>query len=422
MAGLRLPTKLVNFLSYFFIALFIAWLSFLPESIQYRFSLAVKISLAAALIFFLFFRGENFKEYFFSKYDRSLWIYLALLSFNVWFSEDVKNSLAFYRHFVITSTLIYFIFKNELKFLNIKIIFYIFAFCASLVAFLAFWEMLSRSNPIYQNWAKNDVFYLRFLGKRAVSTMSHPIVLGCYFVPILPFAYYLYKESPFGTIKRTVMWTTFVSLVAGLFLTLSRCSWFICFIMISLGLIFKRKIKFVIICWLIFLLIPTIAAHPVFENTEFYRLSFKRIKMHLRYGNRPVQYITTISILKKHPFLGVGLTRYRDVYYQYASRKLPWELKVPESIYLGHLAEAGLLGFLGLALFLINIFRNFWHNYFRQQEKGVKEHLQVIFISFVGLLLNLGWFDGFAWHTSLYLFWILTGLMAGISLYNNYKT
>jgi O-antigen ligase len=79
---------------------------------------------------------------------------------------------------------------------------------------------------------------------------------------------------------------------------------------------------------------------------------------------------------------------------------------IPESIYLMHLAETGILGFLGLVILLTQVLRRAWLNCHLQGEISF-----IMMMSFLGLLFNLASFDGFLWKTPFYLFWIFLALI-----------
>jgi len=403
----KITDKIVLVLAF----LFIGWISFIPQPLQDKYANLVVIILVLCLAVLFFFRRAKFKDDFFSGQDKFFWLYLALLGINVWFSEDVRSSLAFYRHFVFSCLAIYFIFKNEIKLLKPERIFYCLVICAGLVSILAIWEIVSGSNFLYPSFVPNP-YYQCFIGRRAMSTQLHPIVLGCYLVTILPMAYYFFRAAT-SWLKRIFSAFFLLLIFAGLVLTFSRCSWFILFCVISLGLILKRKARYIVLIWLLFLGLMFIAGQPRFRGSAFGRLRFEMVRWHLNYGNRPLQYITTKNILKKHPFVGVGLTLYRVMYDEYAVRPLPWELRVPESIYLMHLAESGIIGFLGFGLVLLHLFKGFWQKVKESSEE--KNFWLAIFLSFVALLLNFGWFDGFGWKSPLYLFWVFAGVMAGVN-------
>jgi O-antigen ligase len=94
--------------------------------------------------------------------------------------------------------------------------------------------------------------------------------------------------------------------------------------------------------------------------------------------------------------------------------KLPYEIMIPDSIYLMHLAETGLIGFTGLILFLINIFKKAV-SFYKRMEGDNKDMSFALILGFTGLLINLASFDGFLWRTPFYLFWMLAGAIAGLS-------
>jgi O-antigen ligase len=118
-------------------------------------------------------------------------------------------------------------------------------------------------------------------------------------------------------------------------------------------------------------------------------------------------------MFRSHPFVGVGINTYREAFDQYYTANLTHEVKIPDSIYLWHLAETGIFGFFGLLVLLFNAFVNI-RTVFSKLEDEEKNILFTIICAFCALLINMGTFDGFLWQTPLSLFWIFYASIAAI--------
>jgi len=387
---------------------FMAWISFIPEPIQYRYRFSVYLALALCLTLSLYSHKFNWKGYFLRKTDFMLWLYFLLLSLNIWFAKDKHLALNSYRDLVIPGFLIYFIFKNEVGVVNLKKILYFFCLCAGVVSLIGILEMITCFNIIYNKYIQN-YFFSRFIGQRMMSTLMHPNILGAYLISSLPFSYY-FCRSKYSRKKKVLNYLLFGLFICAVFLTFSRGTWLACFGLLSIWLWIKNKRTWIILPWMIFLGFSVLASLSFFGHDIQWRFGIIGLRDYLKYGHRTVNYIVTWDIFKAHPFMGIGLGHYRMFFDQYSKIALDYEVKIPDSIYLMHLAETGLTGFMGLMLMLTYNLKAAWVSY-KNETFDKKEIIFIVLMSFLGLLLNMATFDGFLWRTPFYLFWILLSLL-----------
>lgn len=388
--------------------IFIAWVSFVPEPWQVRYDVWLKCGLLLCLALSALKSGKGIAGYFFSRQDIFFWVYLAALSCNIWFAPNRSSVWGYYRHFSITAIAIYFLFKNEVTYLNARRILSGLCLCAGVVAILGLVEGLTRYNFIYEHLVDN-YFYRRYLSEgRVMSTLMHPNILGAYLIACVPAAWYLYKSEPRRAIK-TLRWTAFLLILSVMLLTFSRGTIFSFMLLLTVWLSLRRRIKWLLVIWAVFLILMFAGSQPWARGTVIGRFGING----MRYGNRIMQYPITFNMFLQHPIAGIGLTNYRVLFDQYASNRLPFEFMIPESIYLMQLAEAGILGFTGFLFFLISLIRGVLRRYFNFNTDQ-KELLCAVMLGLGGLLLNMGTFDGFLWRTPLYLFWIFAGILSGL--------
>lgn len=392
------------------VMVFIAVISFFPEPLIACYNSSLELVLALALGLSLYKNKFNLSEYFIKK-NGIFWIYLGLISINIWFAGDRLLAYGYYRYFVITAVLVYFLIKNEVRPGNIRIILHALVICAALVAMAGFLELIFRHNLIYEKFVDN-YFYSRFIREsRMMSTMMHPNVLGSYLVALVPAAYYFYKEEKALKIKYINL-AIFLLILLAIFLTFSRGTWMAGLLMVSLWLLLRKKNQAVFFIWGMFFLVIILLSMPFISDNIRFRYSMDYLFRYLKYSHRVLAYFVTGGMLNSHPFAGIGFGHYRVLFNQYSNAPLVYEIRIPESVYLMHLAEAGLMGFIGFIIFLWNIVRKCLQRYYRDADDGWKKISFSVFMGFTGFLFNMATYDAFLWKTPFYLFWLFSGILA----------
>lgn len=389
---------------------FIAWISFLPEGIQEQKKLAVYFFLCLVLILSLLADKFNPKIYLSFRDDLFFWIYFFLLSLNIWFAPDKKSALSLYLDFCLPAILIYFLFKRASAngTIVLKRILYALCLCAGLVSFFGLVEMITHSNLIYNNFVPIP-WYSRYIGVRMMSTLVHPNVLGSYLIVSVPLSYYFYRNSrDLGS--RSINLLLLLMIILALLLTFSRGSLLAFLLMLSFWLWIKDKKKWIIYLWLVFVLAALLISLCHLSDRSLTRFGMANLWDDLKYNHRLNNYLVSWNMFRQHPFVGIGLDHFRPLFQQYSSRQLPYEFQVPESIYLMHLAEGGLFGFLGLVLLIGDALKKGWQKYCKSNAID-RAMLLAILLGFIGFLLNMSTYDGLLWKTPFYLFWIFLAII-----------
>lgn len=377
----------------------------------------------------LFKQKFNILKCFFNKNSLFLWVYLLSVSLNVWFAHDKNIAFSYYKFLSLTSILIFFTFRSEINRENIEKIFYIYCICAAVVSLIGFAEMFFGRNLIYEHF-RGNFFYPRFIENRMMSTFMHPNVLGCCLIAVFPSAYYFYKTSK-STKLKLLNFSILFFICAGIVLTFSRGTWIAFLFMMTIWFLAKRKIKLILVPWLIFVLFSIIASMPFAGYGLKVRFGMSYLLDYFKHSHRTMQYFISYNMLNAHPFAGIGLNHYRMLFDQYTNTdvfcrvmgysaylgryiisRLIYEIKIPDSIYLMHLAETGIIGFLGLIVFLVMVLSNGVKKY-NGASADFKALLFALIIGFIGILFNMASFDGFLWKAPFYLFWIFAGVLAG---------
>ncbi|MCM8796987.1 MAG: O-antigen ligase family protein [Candidatus Omnitrophica bacterium] len=404
-----MPHKLAKGALFFLLTSFIFSLSFLPEPILTCYQYVTFVSLGIGMLLSLYLNHFHLKRHFFERRDYPLWMYLILVSVTIFFAQDKTASLFFYRRLTMAAILIYFVFKNEYSLRRIEKLLFILVTCAGLVCVFGFIEMVTASNIIYSRYLKTFC-YQRFIGNRMMSTLVHPNVLGAYLIVCLPLAYHFYRKEVVPFI-RAFKFMLLAFILTGTILTFSRGTWCALFLMFLAWCLIKKRFRQLVFIVGIAGIILFIASLPVVKYSILGRFNVEGLWQYIQSGHRIEQYRVTARILAQHPLTGIGLNHYREVFDNYTRRVFPYEVKIPDSIYLMHLAETGLIGFFGLAFFLGSLFIRAFFSYARLEKKK-KEIFFALAMGFIGLLFAMAFFDGFLWKTPLYLLFLCAGIIS----------
>jgi len=375
---------------------FICWVSFVPDPFQAQYKLQLNFALGILFLLSLIEQRFNFREYFLNPPAAVLCAYFLLL---LPAALSSNQAFGFYKDFCLSAALVFFIFRQVAKSKDYQEILYCLVVCAGIVSLLGILEMFLNANPIYLYLLDNP-YYLRFIGKRVMSTLVHPNIVGAYLIGCAPLANYFYRNAPTSRLKLFNL-VCFCLIVAGIILSFSRGTWFACLLMCSFWLWQAGKKKWISYIWLGCVFFSILSAFSIFGSGFSKRFGIVRLFYYVRFSHRAKNYLITWDALKNHPFVGIGLNHYREFAANFTRYRLTPEVRVPDSIYLMHLAETGLLGFLGLALLLFTVLKKAWKN--RQSA---------LFLGFLGLLINMAAFDGLLWQTTFYLFWIFLAILS----------
>jgi len=392
------------------VLIFVAWVSFAPDPVHCSYGGMFKIALFGLLALSLSARRFDAAGYFINK-NEFFWIYLVLFSFNIWFASDRFAAYEYYSDFVLTAAPIYFLITNEIKKIDIKKALYGLCVCAGAVSVIGFFEMLLKTNFIYERFAEN-YYYGRFIVQgRMMSTFTHPNILGSYLIMCVPPAYYFYR-SEYRRGIRHVNLAIFALICSAVFLTFSRGTWIAGLLMVSVWLLFRRRYGRLVFIWIAFFLLIAFLSSPFISGNVRYRFGMPYLWEYLRDSHRTNAYFVTYNMLKDHPFVGIGLGNYRQLFGVYSNVQFPFEVMIPDSVYLMHLAEAGLIGFAGFLIFLGNLLRKCLA-YLKKNDKGM---FFAVFMGFTGMLFNMASYDMFMWKAPFNLYWFFAAVLAGTAM------
>ncbi len=399
------------------------WISLFPQPIQADYHLAFKFFLIVFFIFLLI-EKKDIKSIF-SKKDWPLWLFLVSMLGGIIHADNKQLATRTYFDIALILFFVYYLARElfsskKYAFIIIKTI----CIFSIVVALFGVFELVFRKNPIYEYLIYNP-FYQRYINwpiiPRLMSTQFHPPILGSYLLACLPFGILLAKQK--NLISRRL---GIVSVILGMIviiLTFSRGAF--------LGLIFfilfyfwkTKKITHFILFVLILTLVITLCSQITIRYEEDYipvpfRFGFKS----LIYGShasifseyRYQRLIMTLQMVRDYPFFGVGLMQFREKfdYYYTGPYKVPYEFKIADNMYLTILAETGIIGFIGFCIFIFSLLKAGLKKLQIEQDKQRRNMTLVAMCGLIGLLVNMGGYELFYWHSPYILFCFLCGILA----------
>lgn len=286
--------------------------------------------------------------------------------------------------------------------------------CMSVVALIAVLELATGRNFLYEGIVHNT-FYVRYsrFSSRPMSTLYNPVVAGSYFIGCLPFCFYFLKRA--GLSRKAFGAVLLCACVALVILTSSRG------VFLGLGgmslcyCVLRKKWRTAIAIGaaaLVFVSVASMSSHPGLRQFGIKKIvAGSQDSMISQY--RLERVAMAGRVLARHPFAGMGLGHFRLRFYEFASSPrgelVPYELMIPDNMYLSLLSESGIIGTFGFLLFCGWVFYRALRNY--HADQGADRWMRIVPLAgFAGLLVNMAAYDLFYWHNPFALLCFLAGL------------
>ncbi len=385
--------------------IYVLWLSFFSELLINDFKYLI-FYLFAFVFFSFFILKRYFRLAILARDNIIFWSYiagLAISSLRFLNGTDLILESSF-RSIVLVAVPLYFVSKYLLKKEDVLKIIKIWTLSASVVALIGIMEFFLRRSFLYESIVPN-FFYQRYIYlHRMMSTFIHPNILGAYMITTLPL---IFINKNF---KKGVSVFIFVLILISIILTFSRGTWLALFIMAAIYFSISKRPKRVFILFALLLSFTLfsqfIPGKNIFLKELKRRFSVVSLYNYTVTGHRIYNYTLGLNMFKKHPIIGIGWGSFRARFDEYSDEEFPYEIKIPDSVYLMHLSEVGLIGFLPFSLLLLQVI-------YRR-----KKRFSALTFSFYCLAVNFFTFDGFLWISTLSLFWLLLGLLSNKELEN----
>ena len=395
-----------------FIILF-SWISFFPQPLHDRYAFHAR--LFYGIFFVLLVLNREYRDGLFSLKDWPLWLFIVSLFSGTANAIDKTVAFKTYWYLAITCFFIFYIGKALFAYENNRnIICEIICVCGCLVVFVGIPELYFGRNIIYEKFVQN-YFYRRYAGFRMMSTLSNPTVMGTYMLGCLPFALYLCKGK---TIYLKILGKFSIFLfVFAIILTFSRSVLFGLIVLLLFYLWNRKNIR--LLFFSIIFLTSFLFFNSCQKNLCFQRLGFKGM-VSGAYGSAVSQYRfdrlnMAVKMFKSYPLFGIGLNHFRIRFNEFrskASDEITAEFMIPDNMYLTFLSETGLIGSLGLLVFIFSIFNRGLNQFKKINDNNKKQRALAILSALAGFLIVMCGYELFYWDSPYLFFCLICGFIS----------
>lgn len=289
---------------------------------------------------------------------------------------------------------------------------------------LSFAEVLTGHNILYDNIINLyfRAFYSFHIGKRASSTLVHPLVFSSLLLLYLPLFYNSVSLAK-KRYEKLFFLASSIALLVSLILTGSRGAIIITLLFflyyLTRGIISSKKAVIysiaLITCSMIIIFVISDRGPEIIQQRF---LPFGELMISEEFQHRAVAYIAVYNTLQKDPLFGSGLGSVNAVMRKYTATytdlsKISYTWYTTDNYYLYILLERGLIGFLTL---FIPIFYIFYRSFSIKTPDSVKS-LRTGLILF---LIHISLLDGLNWILLYSHFYFFLGLLfLTLSSHNN---
>ena len=265
---------------------------------------------------------------------------------------------------------------------------------------------------------------------RPYGGLPHPNLLAAFLFLSIFFLYFIWLRKKHTSVINCLITFALGWLIFCLGLTFSRVIIAV-FVLASLTyfiFVFReakkkkdkelfRRLVFVSILFFVFCSLFVVLAWP--EVSSRFSLSIKEQAVVLRsFYNQ-----TALSIIKEHPFLGIGLGNFVWEIRQMLHLLAGWLHQPVHNLYLLIAAETGLIGLVLFLMFIFQLLKRFIKQRTPRQNKfdagqamNSEHYYLLLFVVFCSLLIGLS--DHFLWslQQGQLIFWLILGLIASFNV------
>ncbi|MCM8799839.1 MAG: O-antigen ligase family protein [Candidatus Omnitrophica bacterium] len=401
--------KLIDFLKKATLLLLCMVIFSIPISIA-----LTNITIGLALIFWLINKILN-KDLIFKKTPINIFLILLILvsAISMVNSSNIVSSLGGMQKLAKYIFLFFIIVETVDDKDKLKRIVFAWILGLSLVSIDGFFQYLTgkdfiRGYPLPVSLWK---MYGNLPSPRIKASMHNPNDFACYLISSIPLILplFLYYTKRF---KKMLLGLIFVISFFCMFHTQFRGAGLAFVVIVILLSIIKKDIRLAILLLIFLLSLPIILPKPLLywlvQNINPYDFFIEDM-------GRRRHWQTALEMVKKHPFVGVGINTFSISYIKYKDIKDPFVGFYAHNSYLHLAGETGLIGLMIFIWMLIVITKN-WINFYRKQkDKNLKDISLGIFLGWLGFLIA-GLLESSLQISNLaVLFWFITGVLVGIS-------
>lgn len=401
----------------FFIIFFI-WISFFPLSFHESSSLIILIFFAVGFLLIYAFRNDG--HVLFSLRDWPLWLFLICIIPGSAFALNNNLAMAVYLKMTLSSLITFYIGKSVYLFINQRSFVWMTIFlCAFSISVIGLLELCFGKNLIYEKFIFNP-YYLRYSENfiRPMSTQLNPAALGSFVLACLPFGF-IYCEKKYS-VFRPFSFVIFLICLSILILTASRGT----FLGLIAFMIFylwqnrnKRLMALFLICVSIFVIFSQVNINKNIRQFGIDRIFYGGFDSVFS-DYRLERFSMATKMVKDYPLFGVGFEHFRILFNGYSNHQdgsiVPYELMIPDNMYLSLAAETGILGLVSFFIFIFFLINGSLKKMNILINREDKMAILMPLSALIGLLVVMFGYDLFYWNNLFKLFFLVCGFIAAV--------
>jgi len=163
----------------------------------------------------------------------------------------------------------------------------------------------------------------------------------------------------------------------------------------------------------LFLLVCILLSFFLLESGSEKWQSLVHLQERSSIASRIMIWDVAIQAIKEHPFWGIGIGRFQEVYLAYQSQfplYLEWAVPQPHNLFLALWLETGIIGLISFLFLIIFWAKNHFLLRKKTEDKSIKKR-SALFLAFLTSFLLIGFFDTPFFKTDLaFFFWMMIGL------------
>jgi O-antigen ligase len=257
---------------------------------------------------------------------------------------------------------------------------------------------------------------------RLTAWYSSPNYLAFFLAPGVLLAHYFYFHQFFSRkkIAQVLIFLELLLLIVVLFFTHAYGTWVS---VVVAGLIFLFLDTSAVSSWRkkamgAFLLLTIFGTFLLFESNSEKWHTLTSLQERSSLESRITIWHVATKAIADHPFLGIGIGRFQEVYLSYQQffpPYLEWAVPQPHNLYLALWLQTGIIGLFGFGLLVVVWLKELFVLQREPNEDKNKKKLSALLIALLSFYLVLGLVDTPFFKTDLaFIFWFIIAL--GLSI------
>lgn len=281
-------------------------------------------------------------------------------------------------------------------------IYWLMTFVGTLIGIHSIYQYVA-GVPMPGNWVDSA----ESVRTRAFSIIGSPNILGALFVLLIPMAIALVLSQK-HIVKKVIAAFMVITMLGGLFATLSRGAWLAIAFSLVVFVIYKNVkllIPFILAGSIVFVMVPSLSNRLTYMFSHEYLYKAAQ-------GGRIYRWTEGIKAWSESKFLGLGLGRYGGAVAT-NNNLSPFYM---DNYYLKTLAEMGIIGLGAFILLMVYLIKWCLIAIIEEQNKRKKDLMMGIFAGALGILAQNAVENVFEVPMMVTYFWLCIGLFMSIKM------